>query len=223
MAFNETITALGGNATFLGGSAILARDFAVAVKPLFLFTIAIVIYSMFIFKFYGYLAKRDVLDIEEENADAAIYSLFGKIGEITSHTFQKLVLIPIMVCFWFVVLAALLLLLSRGHTPQTLMLTALAVVASTRITSYYNEDLSRDLAKLIPFTLLAIFLFDLNYFSVDSSIALARQVPDYYVQFLHYLVFVVLLEFALRIFEFFVKKHRQFQDRRKKNLEAGLK
>ena len=44
----------------------------------------------------------------------------------------------------------------------------MGLVAATRITAYYNEDLSRDMAKTIPFALLGIMIID--YTSVNMQL-----------------------------------------------------
>jgi hypothetical protein len=189
-------------------SAPVVRDFFASVKPLAYFIVGIVIYAMFIFKFYVYLAKRDILATDDDS-DEPIAGFLGWIGNVTSHTLQRLVIIPILVFFWFSVLAILLLLLSKNHTPDSLLLTALAIVASVRITAYYNEDLSKDLAKMIPFALLGVFLIDLSYFSIETSIGLALQLPDYLLSIVNYFIFVIMLEFLLRIFEYlFMRKKK---------------
>ena len=64
--------------------------------------------------------------------------------------------------------------------------------------SYYKEDLSSDLAKLIPFALLAISLIDPNFFSVEATIASLSELPLLWSQILQFLVFSIVLEWILR-------------------------
>ena len=75
----------------------------------------------------------------------------------------------------------------------------MAVLSAIRITAYYNEDLSRDLSKILPFALLAVFLIDLSYFSFSASIdALLLALLSWEI-IIYYLGFVIALEFIMRI------------------------
>jgi len=73
--------------------------------------------------------------------------------------------------------------LNKGLEPSLILLVSAAIIGAVRISSYYNEDLSRELAKFLPLTLLAA-----NFFS----------------NALHYLVFIVAIEILLRSFEFLI-------------------
>ena len=75
----------------------------------------------------------------------------------------------------------------------------MAVVSAIRVTSYYNEDLSRDLAKILPFALLGVFVIDFTYFKIADSLDVLRQVAAQAETILYYLIFVMILELALRI------------------------
>ena len=69
----------------------------------------------------------------------------------------------------------------------------------------YTEDLSRDIAKMLPFALLGIFLIDLRYFDLNTSAELLNRVGDEWKSIFYYWVFVVLLELVLRITEPYFK------------------
>ena len=72
------------------------------------------------------------------------------------------------------------------------------VVAATRIGAYANEKLAEDMAKLLPLTLIAIFLIDpkaVDLGTLKSSFEIfIVQVPIV----LKYLLFIIVLEWALR-------------------------
>jgi hypothetical protein len=75
----------------------------------------------------------------------------------------------------------------------------MAVVGAIRVTSYYHEDLSRDLAKILPFALLGVFVIDLSYFTMDESMISLRRTIARINIILYYLGFIISLEFLLRI------------------------
>lgn len=174
-------------------------DFWMNVKPLLGFIIGMAIYGVFIFKFYRFLAKRDVLELETHKYYEDYEGLLKKMLRSLFYVLENLVLIPLLVFFWFAVLASLLILLSKQDDPGIILLTAISIVAAVRITSYYNENLSQDLAKLIPFALLGVFLVDISYFSPSQSWEVAKEIPSLWQSLIYYLIFVTCLEFIMRV------------------------
>ena len=106
---------------------------------------------------------------------------------------------PFVAFFWFAILTLLLSFLAKNQTVETILLVSIAVVSAVRITAYYDEDLSRDLAKILPFALLGIFLIDLSYFSLPDTLENLRQTVGEWRTMVYYLLFAIALEFVLRI------------------------
>ena len=106
---------------------------------------------------------------------------------------------PLFVFFWFSILSVMIILLSKTQAVGNILLVSMALVASVRATSYYNEDLSRDLAKMLPFALLGVFLIDISIFSIFESIAMIKTLPSMWRPMVYYLGFVIGLELLLRI------------------------
>jgi hypothetical protein len=78
-------------------------------------------------------------------------------------------------------------------------LVSIALVSAIRVAAYYSEDLSRDLAKMLPFALLGIYLVDQSYFEFEVSLELLKSVPEYWRLLVYYFAFIIALEFVLRI------------------------
>jgi len=171
------------------------------IKPLLLIIFGILVYSFFIFKFYKFLATRDILKLELHKHARKFSSVLAKnFFHILLYIIENIVLIPICIFFGFVVLAIFLLIMSKTHSPETLILVSLALVASVRVSSYYSEELAKDLAKLIPLTLLGIFVIDyVSAFSLSISVEKATQFIYLWKKMLYYIIFVVLVELVLRI------------------------
>ena len=106
---------------------------------------------------------------------------------------------PIIIFFWFAVLAIFLGFLGKDQSTESILLVSIALVSAVRITAYFTEDLSRDLAKMLPFALLGVFLVDRSYFKLDVSLDLLRHVPDFWQLLVYSLLFIVALEVILRI------------------------
>ena len=121
---------------------------------------------------------------------------------------------PLLVFFWFAILAFLLLLLSKDQSVAQILLVAAAVVGAIRVTSYFNEDLSRDLAKIFPFTVLVIFLLSPNFLDFSTVIGKLLEIPSFLNNILFYLIFVISFEILIRFFYtiFFLFKHPMEQE-----------
>jgi FtsH-binding integral membrane protein len=115
------------------------------------------------------------------------------------YIFKYLVVFPFVAFAWFVILTALLAFLAKDKPIGSILLVSMAVLSAIRITSYYNEDLSRDLAKMLPFALLGIFIVDVTYFSPFESVEALQEATTQWENIAYYLIFVIGLEFVLRI------------------------
>ena len=184
------------------GSTLLTNfslaEYFTAVKPLAIFIVGIVAYSVFVFKFYKFLAKDDIIELDHKRYSKGLKGWVEKAARGFFYVLQNLVAIPILAFVWFGVMATFLLILSETHTPNTVILTSIATVAAVRITAYYNENLSQDLAKILPFTILGVFLVDTSLFSL-SSLALIKTLPAFWKEIAYYLIFVIALEFVLLV------------------------
>lgn len=180
----------------------ISINFADAIeilKPLTFFVIGMVIYSIFIFKFYRFIAKRDIVSISLEKYKDAKNSFFKKLFYNILYVIKYLFFTPIIIFFSFVVLTIILSFLAEGLTIETILLTAIALIGAIRITAYHDEDLSRDLAKMLPFTLLGIFLVNVSYFSMPTVIELLKDIPSKLSLLVYYFVFIVIIEFVARM------------------------
>jgi len=169
------------------------------LRPLLLFVAGMVVYSLFIFHFYRFLARKDIFKLDLNQYNTSQHPTLKKIVHVFFYTIEYLILFPLFTFFWFAVLTSLLILLSKNQDIHNIIVVAIALVGAVRVTAYYNEDLSKDLAKMIPFALLGIFLVDISFFSIDSSLAVAKQIPDVFNSLIYYLFFIIVLEFVLRI------------------------
>ena len=161
------------------------------------YTIFIAIYAVFIWKFYKFLASREILSLNFKQYNLSARPGLEKFIAIVLFSVEYLVILPFLVFFWFTILALFLLLLSEGNPEQVLLVSA-AIIASTRITSYIGEDLAKDLAKILPFTVLATFLLNPNFFNTLNIVGKFSQIPSLFNSFLIYIVFIFIIEYVLR-------------------------
>jgi len=168
---------------------------------LFTFTIGLSIYAIFVWHFYKSLSKRDLfkIDLEKYNLPHIKHKTLGKVGSILAYILKYGFIFPIYIFIWFLILSLFLLILSEEITVGNILLTSIVVVSATRVVSYYKEELSSDIAKLMPFVLLAIALSNPNFFSTETALARLSEIPILWSQIVQFLIFSIALEWILRI------------------------
>ena len=178
------------------------------VKPLFFFIAGITIYAFFIFKFYRFLAKKDLLNQHWHRSYEWSGGFVKRTLKAIIYLFEYVFAIPVLISFWFVFLAALILLLSNSP-PSQILLMVMAIIGSIRIAAYYDPNLSNDLAKMIPFALLGVFILDPTFLSVQSLLNSVKDFVYLFDMFFYYLLFLIILEFALRIITALFSKKKE--------------
>jgi hypothetical protein len=189
-----------------------------------LYTILIALYSIFIWKFYKFLARRDILRLNLRQYSRTEHPFFHRLWAILLFLLEYIIILPLVVFVWFGILSLFLLILSEGQTVSQILLIAAAIVAATRLTAYVSGELSKDLAKIFPFTVLAIFLLRPDFLSLNMLILRALEIPELLTSILMYLVFIVIVEVVLRFFytiaDLFITTKEESEE---KNLPVEIK
>ena len=167
--------------------------------PVSVYVLGMGAYAIFVFKFYRFVATRDIFDLDLNRYEGVSHRLVRSSLQVILYVFKYLIVFPVFAFFWFAVLTFILAFLSKGQTFSETLLIALATVSAIRVTAYYKEDLSRDLAKILPFAVLGIFLIDASFFSVSESLDTLKEARSYSERILYYLAFLIGLEFVLRL------------------------
>ena len=165
---------------------------------LFFYTVFIALYAVFIWKFYRFLASRDIIELNLGQYNHSKYPGTEKFFAVVLYTIEYMVILPFLVLFWFTIFSMFLLLLSQSQNAQQILLISAAIIASTRITAYFSEDLSKDVAKILPFTVLAMFILGENFFDLGNLISKISQIPSLFTDVLMFIIFIFAIEFILR-------------------------
>ena len=180
------------------------------ILKLSFFTVLIVVYSIFVYFFYRFLAKKNIisLNLNQYNrySNPAVMKFFAALFYIIEY----IVLLPVMTFFWFGILAIFLLVLSDGMTTEAVLLVSAALVAAVRATiirlfctgatAHISEDLSKDLAKMLPFTLLSISITTAaGFFNATNLTARISEIPILFDHVPYYLLFIVGVELTMRV------------------------
>ncbi len=165
---------------------ILSGNFSWLVPILYL-VISIAVYSIIIWHFYRYIARRDCFKISHGKHPKAIGFL------------KYFFLFPFVAIIFFLGFSMLLLFLTRHLDVGQVLSTGFAIILAIRITTYYSEDLSKDVAKMLPFALLGIFLVDPTYFDFDVTMSNINSLPEHANIIAMFLFFIIIVEWILRV------------------------
>lgn len=164
---------------------VLSGDLS-GVISLFYLAILIAIYSVIIYHFYRYIARRDCFKT-------------GKCKHSKAVGFLKyFFLFPFIAVIFFLGFSMMLLFLARDISLDLVLSTSFAIVIAIRITAYYTEDLSKDVAKMLPFALLGIFLVSPSYFLMEDITNKINALPELINIAVRYIVFIIIVEWILR-------------------------
>ena len=193
------------------------------ILNIFIYTILIALYSIFVFEFYRFLARKNIITLNLSQYNTSNYPALKKFFAALFFLIEYIIILPALVFFWFAILAFLLLLLSKGQSVAQILLVAAAVVGAIRVTSYFREDLSRDLAKMFPFTVLAIFLLGPNFLDFSSVIEKLLEVPLFLNNIVFYLIFVIAFEIFIRFIYTIVFLFKHPEEQKMQEIEEGIK
>ena len=175
------------------------------LRPVAVYIVGMSVYAFFVFRFYRFVATRDMFALDLSKYEESQRGWLRVVVHLLLYVGKYIILFPVFAFFWFGVLTVILAFLSRDQTMSEVLRMALVTVSAIRVMSYYDEDLSRDLAKILPFGVLAFFLVDSSSLSVRESLDVLKDIRDHSENILYYLALLIALEFTLRILMAFVK------------------
>jgi hypothetical protein len=164
------------------------------------FSIGMVVYGVFVFHFYRFLSKRDMFCINIEKISKGRFTSSGKktSGAPRAATFivTNFFVFPFVIFLWFLGYSSFMFLLVQHMETATIFLVSISLIIAIRISAYYR-DLSRDIAKLFPFALLAIFLFNPQFYSLVDVLKRSSEMPSFITQIAAFTIVVMLVEIVL--------------------------
>jgi len=191
----------------------LYQDFIGSLPPFagnffnfFILVLLIVVYSLFIWKFYRFIAKKNVIGLNLNKYNKSKHPLLTKLIAGILYLTEYIVILPFLIFFWFAIFTIFLIVLAQNQNTSQILIISATVIAAIRLTSYYKENLSQEIAKMLPFTLLAISVLNPNFFLeiqyIERIFHQLMQIPSLFGQIMNYLGFIIILEIILRTFDF---------------------
>lgn len=163
----------------------------------------IIVYGVFIFYFYRFLAKKNIIELNLNKYNKSSHEGLIKMFSIIFYILEYIIILPIITFFWFMVLSILIMVLSEGIGLDMVLLISAALIASVRVSSYINENLSQDMAKTLPFTLLGVALTKPRFFNLESQFLRIQEIPELLGSVFYFILVIIALEFIMRIYDLF--------------------
>jgi len=159
-------------------------------------------YAIFVWHFYRFIARREIIPIDYDK-----YNAKGKFSpvRITAYVISHILLFPLIIFVWFFVYSMFMFILAKDMPIGVVLLIAISVIGAIRVTSYYKEDLSKDVGKLLPFALLGVFLTSSafytetsNFFSLEDLEIKFKEFPQFVSRVIEFIIIIVIIEAILR-------------------------
>ncbi len=169
---------------------------------LFLLVLLIVIYAIFIWKFYRFISRKNIITLNLKELNKSRNPILSKSIGLFLYIAEYILILPFLIFFWFSIFAIFLIFLTENLSVSAILILSATIIGAIRMTSYYNEDVSRELAKFLPLTLLAVSMTKPDFFNFERILGQIAQLPQFFSNIMTYLIFIVLIEIILRFFEF---------------------
>lgn len=175
---------------------------------LFLFVLLIVIYAVFIWKLYRFIGTKNIFKFDLNKYNRTGHPFLTKIVAAGFYLLEYILVIPFIIFFWYAIFTFFLILFVEGAVAiNTILFISAVAIAAIRMSSYlpkYGENLAKELAKILPFTFLAVSVLNPNIFTniVGRLSERFSEISIFFGGIITYLIFIILLEIILRFFEF---------------------
>ena len=170
---------------------------------LFLLVCLVVIYAIFVWKLYRFIARKDVIPFDLKRFHKENRNFYNKFISAVGYFIKNIVIFPLLIFFWYAIFTIFLMVLTENLPLVRILVISAIIIAAIRATAYYKEGLSKDLAKLLPLTLLAVFLTQSSVFDFGNILSNLSQIPLFLKEISIYYLFLLVLEVILRIIDIF--------------------
>ena len=179
------------------------------IFDLALYIIGMFVYAVFVWHFYRFISRREIIPVSTNwrNKDGDLSAV-----KISAYIAGHVFLFPLIIWVWFIVYSWFMFILAKDMPMGVILLISISVIGATRITSYYKEDLAKDVGKLLPFALLGIFLTSsvffsdtTNFFSIEDIEKRIIEIPLFVSRIVEFVILIVAMEIILRIL-FLIKR-----------------
>ncbi len=171
-----------------------------------IFVLIVVIYSVFVWKFYRFISKKNPLGLNLDKYQKAGHPFLSRLLIGGLYFLEYIIVLPFLIFIIFAIFTFFLIILTQSQDISQILIISGIVITAIRMTAYYKEELSREIAKMLPLTLLAIAVLNPNTFSqaqfIERIFTQLNQIPNFFSEIFYYLIFIIIIEALLRFFSF---------------------
>jgi hypothetical protein len=176
---------------------------------IFFLSILISVYAIFIWKFSKFTAKKDIIELNLRKYNKAEHPVISFLFGVILYFIEYILILPFLIIFWYVVFSIFLFVLAESMSTGQVLLMSMVVISSIRMLAYYKEEVSKEVAKLVPLTLLGVGITKANFFDLSVLTSQISEIPSFLYQIIFYFLLVFVLEILLRFFDLiFVESKR---------------
>lgn len=167
--------------------------------------IGILAFSYFIWKSGKVLSKREVFTSKHKYTSEGT-EISARRKRII-YALKYVLLFPVILYGWVVICFFFMYALNTSLSFGTLTLIMVGIISASRIAAHWNESLSEDIMKFLPFNLLFTLLINpvLDTSKILSSL---EHFPVILLELTIFIGFTAILEGILKLIYFFVSKSR---------------
>lgn len=180
------------------------------------FSAGMVVYGIFVWHFYQVMARREMFKIGLQK----LFSSSSLSKRFCGWMIKNILVFPLSVFLWFIVYSTFMFFLAQKLPSDTVFLVVGSLVVAVRISAFYKENLAQDLAKLLPFAMLGIFLTSPIFFEIDKILDRVYEIPAFIGKIAIFMVVIMLVEGVLSTI--FVVKGSIFKSQDEKKLEEKI-
>ena len=181
-------------------------DYVGTFLNLLILVLVIVLYSIFVWKFYRFISKKNILGLDLNKYNRTQSPIGTKLLAGLLYFLEYIIILPFVIFLGYAIFTLFLIVLSQAQDVSQILVISAVIIAAIRMTAYYKENLSQEIAKVLPFTLLAIAVLNPATFSqteyIEKILTHFSTIPSFFGDIFYYLLFIIILEMILRFFDF---------------------
>lgn len=174
------------------------KDFFIDRQFLILLSSTIVLFFAIFIMWYFYhkqLSRKDLFDIPKIDSNSKFVSFINRLVYFSKY----IVVFPLYSFIWFLIFSFLLVLIAKSRPIGEIMFFGIVIVSVTRIAAYVSSKLAEDMAKLLPWALIIVFLIDPQSITIGSVQISFNSFVQEIPKVAKYLLFIAFVEWSLRI------------------------
>ncbi|PIN91316.1 hypothetical protein COU57_01120 [Candidatus Pacearchaeota archaeon CG10_big_fil_rev_8_21_14_0_10_32_14] len=161
-----------------------------------------VLFCIFVWKLSKYLSKKDMFELNLDKHNSSDHAFYSHLISAGFFILEYIIIYSLFLFSCVIIFSILLVMISPASSIVGILSISTIIIVSIRITSYFREDLSKDISKFLPFSSLAVSFFNPSFFEVSKTILRFNDSQIFINNLFFFLAFIFIIEAIMRIFDF---------------------